>query len=176
MKRCLIAGLIISQIALTLLGCATTSPLPPVLFKMAEPKSEKPDFIQVPLAKPAYQLMYGNDPALSKAFNQYVATGKAPNIVTDGFIKYAYYASQQPIVKTTPLQETVISLEPGEHFTNISSGDPNRWSYSVAASGSGINIQQNVLVKPSPPDQASMNMATNLVIATTKRIYNIRLS
>jgi P-type conjugative transfer protein TrbG len=64
----------------------------------------------------------------------------------------------------------VISLEPGERFTNISSGDPNRWSYSLAVSGSGASLQQNVLVKPSLPD-----IGTNMVITTDKRIYNLKL-
>lgn len=131
--------------------------------------NDEPHLIDVPINK-NYRLTYGNDPSLERAFNQYVRTGSAPNIITYGFVKFAYSGGQQPIVKTTPFQETVISLEPGENFTNISSGDPNRWSYSVAVSGSGTNRQQNVLVKPSLP-----NMSTNMVITTDKRIYNLRL-
>jgi len=172
MKRILKASLMSSLVAVCMTGCATQTPQ---TFNLAKQKDDRPALIQVHAAKSNFHLMYVNDPSLEKAFNQYVKTGKAPNIATDGFIKYAYNTGQQPIVKVTPLQETVISLEPGERFTNISAGDPNRWSYSVAVSGQGVSSQQNVLVKPSPPDQSSIEMATNLVITTDKRIYNIKL-
>ena len=124
----------------------------------------------VPDKKPVLGLSYGNDATLEQAFNRYVTTGKAPNVVTSGFVKFAYDSAQQPIIETTPFQETVISLEPGEKFTNVSTGDPNRWSYMAAVSGSGEEEQQNILIKPQEP-----NIATNLVITTTKRIYNLRL-
>lgn len=167
-KRVLMSGLIFATLS-TLLGCATEQ-FPDQSFVQAKPVIQRPSLIQVPSARANYHLIYGNDPALARAFNRYAATGKAPNIITDGFVKFAYNAGQQPIVKATPFQETVISLEPGERFTNITSGDPNRWSYSVAVSGSGASQQQNVLVKPSLP-----NISTNMVITTDRRIYNLRL-
>lgn len=163
MRRVLISSIIATLIS----GCATQQPQS---FAQAQQVIHRPLLIQVPEHRTNFRLMYGNDPSLERAFNQYAKTGRAPNIITDGFVKFAYNAGQQPIVKTTPFQETVISLEPGERFTNISSGDPNRWSYSVAVSGSGAKQQQNILVKPSLPD-----ISTNMVITTDRRIYNLRL-
>lgn len=156
--------LVITLIILT--GCATQQPTP-VLSKQKRAYSS---LAEVEKNKPHYQLSEGEDPALESAFNRYLETGRAPNIITEGFIKIAYQANQQPIIKAAPFQETVVSLEAGEHFTSISSGDPSRWSYAVATSGSGNQQQQNVLIKPSFP-----NISTNMVITTDKRIYNIRL-
>lgn len=123
-----------------------------------------------PIAKKAYQCRVGNDPALVQAFARYQRTGKAPNIVTDGFVTFAYNQAQQPIIQTTPFQATVITLAVGEKFTNISSGDPSRWSYAVAVSGQGETTQQHVLVKPCAPE-----LSTNLLIATNQRFYNLGL-
>ncbi|MBS0359517.1 MAG: TrbG/VirB9 family P-type conjugative transfer protein [Proteobacteria bacterium] len=131
---------------------------------------EKQKIIEVKEREPNYRLMLGNDPALTKAFHQYVKTGKANNIVTDGAIQFAFSQSEQPIIRTVPFQETVISLKPGERFTNISSGDPSRWSYAVAKSGRGNKEQQHILIKPSQPE-----ISTNMVITTDQRIYTVRL-
>lgn len=125
----------------------------------------------LPIKKtPSAFLQVEEDPLLKKAYLHYLRTGKAPNILTQGFIRVAYSANAQPIVQTLPFQETVISLKPGEHFTNVSSGDPARWSYDVAESGQGDSVQQHVLVKPSMP-----NISTNLVITTDQHLYNLRL-
>lgn len=159
--------------SLLLSGCDTIQA--PPTFTAAQLKNDKPKFLQAASATSAYRLTYGSDPALASAFNQYIKTGKAPNINSDGFVKIAYNAGQQPIINTTPFQITVVSLEAGEKFTNITTGDPSRWTYSAAISGAGANVQQNVLIKPSPADESSLNMATNMVITTDKRLYNIRL-
>lgn len=116
-----------------------------------------------------FKLIYGNDQAVEAAFNQYAKTGKAPNIQTDGFERFAYHPAQQPIINCVPFQETIISLQPGEKFTSITSGDPQNLSYTVALSGSATGIEtQQILLKPSIP-----TMSTNLVIATDRRLYNI---
>lgn len=116
-----------------------------------------------------FKLVYGNDRAVEAAFRQYARTGKAPNIKTDGFERFAYSNMQQPVINCMPLQETIITLEPGEKFTSITSGDPASLSYSVAVSGSSTGVEtQQVLVKPM-----LSKFSTNLVIATDKRIYNI---
>lgn len=163
-------NLILNSIAVALLsGCAVQKPIQEPFIPATE-VIERPAVYKTPAEADNVHLRLGNDPALERAFHQYMKTGKAPNIMTDGFVKYAYNSAQQPIVKTTPFQETVISLQPGERFTSISSGDPSRWSYSVAVSGSGAHQQQNVLVKPSAP-----NISTNMIITTDRRIYNLGL-
>ena len=116
-----------------------------------------------------FKLVYGNDRAVEAAFRQYTKTGKAPNIKTDGFERFAYSSMQQPIINCVPFQETVITLQPGEKFTSITSGDPQDLSYTVAVSGSSTGTEtQQILVKPG-----LAHMSTNLVIATDKRVYNI---
>jgi P-type conjugative transfer protein TrbG len=166
MKKMNKTMLAMSLITVLLSGCAETTLAD---YVPARQTTIRPHYLAAP-SRSHYQLRVGNDPALNSAFNQYLKTGTAPNIITSGFIKFAYNAGQQPIIQTTPFQETVISLEPGERFTNITSGDPNRWSYAVAVSGQGPTQQQNVLVKPSLP-----NISTNMVITTDRRLYNLRL-
>lgn len=117
---------------------------------------------------PGYSLQMGNRSALERAYQTFLRTGKAPNIITEGFIEFAYGA-QQPIVPASPFELSVISLELGEQVTNVSSGDPMRWSYSLAYSGSKIR-QAHVMVKPSMSD-----ISTDLVITTDKRFYTLKL-
>ena len=116
-----------------------------------------------------FRLAYGNNPALQKAYQQYIHTGKAPNIVTSGFEQFAYGASQ-PVIAASPLELTVISLQSGENITNVSSGDPLRWSYSLAYSGQGKDKQPHVMVKPS-----QSGISTDLVITTDKRMYTLKI-
>lgn len=155
---------------LFLAGCAKLHKPQPVSFIQATPTVEKPKVIQVPLNKEEYRLKFGQEPGLEKAFNEYMKTGKAPNILTDGFIKFAYLESQQPIIHAMPSQITIISLAKGERYSNITSGDPNGWEYSVALSGNPSLSQQHILVKP-----LFSQISTNLVVTTDQRIYNLRL-
>lgn len=148
-------------------GCAsTTQPAPIFIPAKKTVLQAQPELIK----ESNYHLSDSTDPALEQAFERYLKSGKAPNIVSKGFVSFAYNADQQPIISTIPLQETVVSLESGEKFENISTGDPSRWSYSVATSGEGSLLQQNILIKPSAP-----GISTNMVITTNKRIYNLRL-
>lgn len=149
-------------------GC-TTLAKPAAVFIPAKQIVASPPVEAVP-AQRQYHLSYGSDPVLEQAFARYLKSGKAPNIVSKGFVNFAYSPTNAPIINTIPLEETVISLEPGEKFENISTGDPSRWSYSVATSGQGTFLQQNILIKPSAPD-----ISTSMVITTNKRIYNLRL-
>lgn len=170
-KRALIKNYKFALIALSLFslwGCQEKpAPLP---YASGTQEITQSKIVTVDNTSKSFNLLYGNDLALESAFKQYTRTGKAPNIITDGFVRFAYNPGQMPIVKTVPFQETVISLEPGERFTNISSGDPARWSYAMAVSGAGSVQQQNILVKPTAPD-----LSTNMVVTTDRRIYNLRL-
>ncbi|MGB6977202.1 MAG: P-type conjugative transfer protein TrbG [Gammaproteobacteria bacterium] len=150
-----------------LVGCAAQG-IDKIQYQPAQQVIEKPDVITP--ANQNYRLSYGNNPALMQAFNQYVRTGKAPNIITSGFVQYAYGSEQQPVIATTPYQQTVITLEPGERFTNASTADPNRWTLAVANSGTGSAKTENVLVTPAIP-----NITTNLVITTDRRMYDLKL-
>lgn len=161
-----------------LLGCtaekilAQTHPVEPLPSKVVT--SQKLSRLQRSIEKPVQanedRFGYGDDPASVNIVKPHSSTSKAPHIITDGFIRLRYHPEQSPVVHTAPFQETVIHLEVGEHYTNISSGDPNRWSYAVAVSGLGKTEQQHVLVKPSLPE-----ISTNLVITTDKRLYHLQL-
>lgn len=120
--------------------------------------------VRKPIQQAQPRLNYNDGPRMIKEDT------KAQNILNDGFVRLTYHAMQAPIIKTVPFQETVIHLEPGEEYINISSGDPSRWSYAVATSGAELAQQQHVLVKPSLP-----SIQTNLVITTNKRIYQFQL-
>ena len=148
-------------------GCTSTSQ--PAVFIPAK-QIDAPASMDAVKTKVNYHLSYGSNPALEQAFAHYLKSGKAPNILSKASVNLAYSPDESPIINTIPLQETVVSLEPGEKFSNISTGDPSRWSYAIATSGQGTLQQQNILIKPSSP-----GISTNMVITTNKRIYNLRL-
>ena len=175
MKRIYISALL-QQIALValassaLIACSTNSQ-PQHLTSATQVIREPAPIVIVDdkAVSKNFKLVYGNDRAVEAAFKQYAKTGKAPNIKTDGFERFAYSNMQQPIINCMPFQETVITLQAGEKFTSITSGDPQSLSYMVAVSGASTGTEtQQVLVKP-----AQSQMSTNLVIATDKRVYNI---
>lgn len=155
---------------LIVLGGCTSIPKPAPFFIPAKQIVTPPSVTGAVKEKGNYHLSYGADPALEQAFARYLKSGKAPNIVSKAYVNFAYSPDQAPIINTIPLQETVVSLEPGEKFANISTGDPSRWSYAVATSGQGGLLQQHILIKPSAP-----SLSTNMVITTNKRMYNLRL-
>ncbi len=76
-------------------------------------------------------------------------------------------------VYAAPGQITDIALEPGESLTGtgpIAAGDTARWIIGDTESGSGAGRRVHVLVKPSRVD-----ITTNLVVTTDRRIYMIEL-
>lgn len=160
---------ITAVLSLMLLSGCTTLSRPPAVFIPAKQIATSQPVATLPIQS-QYHLRYGSNPALEQAFSHYLKSGKAANIVSKGFVNFAYSPNNAPIINTIPLQETVVSLEPGERFANISTGDPSRWSYAIATSGQGTLQQQHILIKPSQP-----SISTNMVITTNKRIYNLRL-
>ena len=107
---------------------------------------------------------------MQRAYQQFLKTGKAANITTEGFVQFAYGTGNQPIVVASPLELTVITLQAGENVTNVSSGDPLRWSYAMAYSGQGKLRQPHITVKPS-----QANISTTLFITTDKRMYTLKI-
>lgn len=167
MKKILLSLISVSSV---IVGCSTNNT--PQHLTPTQQVIRQPDpVVVVNNNAPAdnFKLLYGSDPALQAAFKQFSQTGKAPNIKTTGFERFAYMPEQQPIINCEPFQETIIALEPGERFTSITSGDPKNLSYMVAVAGAATGVEiQHVLVKPAAP-----KMSTNLVIVTDKRVYNI---
>lgn len=152
MKRTIIIS------ALLLSGCASSHHV-----------NQTPAVIEPTPQKSDYQLTYGNDQKIQHAYEQYLKTGKAPNIITQGFEQFAFGATQ-PVINTSTFELSVISLEKGEMVTNVSSGDPTRWSYALAYSGEDKDKQAHIMIKPSQP-----SISTDLVITTDKRMYMLKL-
>lgn len=156
-------------LALILVGCASQNT--PDQFQSATQIVEKPVIVSPPETKMNYKFSYSENSALKKAYQQYINTGKAADITTDGFKQFAYGVGRQPIIAASPLELTVISLEPGEKVTNVSSGDPLRWSYSLAYSGQDKVRQAHVMIKPAQAD-----ISTDIVITTDKRMYTLKMT
>lgn len=152
----------ISFLLVSLSACASSG-----LSHPTTPFSEVKSAIMSPATQAASLAV---DPALTQAFQHSLSVHPTPAMKAEGFETFVYNVSRAPLLKTTPFEETVISLEPGEKFTQVSSGDPSRWSYTVAVSGSGASEQQHILVKPAQAD-----IRTNLVITTDRRLYTLRL-
>jgi len=71
---------------------------------------------------------------------------------------------------TAPTQVSDIALQPGEALVSVAAGDTARWVVGDTSSGTAAARRTHVLVKPSAP-----GLATNLVIATDRRVYHVEL-
>jgi len=71
---------------------------------------------------------------------------------------------------TAPERVSDIALQPGEILVSVAAGDTARWVIGDTASGTGAGRRTHVLVKPT-----AAGLATNLVIATDRRIYHVEL-
>jgi type IV secretion system protein VirB9 len=71
---------------------------------------------------------------------------------------------------TAPGQVSDITLEKGEGLVSVAAGDTARWVIGDTTSGTGAQRRTHILVKPS-----AAGLATNLVIATDRRVYHVEL-
>ncbi len=114
---------------------------------------------------------YGSNPALIMAYQSYQKTGKAPHVTTDGFEGFPYDPTQQIYIACEPMHICTILFQQGELIKDISLGDTANWDVKPMFVGSTWpNGAELLVVKPKAP-----NLATNLVLTTDKRIYNIAL-
>jgi P-type conjugative transfer protein TrbG len=74
-------------------------------------------------------------------------------------------------VFASPGRVTDIVLQEGEELVTVSAGDTVRWIVGDTTSASGAAQRVHILVKP-----VRANLKTNLVIATSRRIYLIELT
>ncbi|HWV60952.1 MAG TPA: P-type conjugative transfer protein TrbG [Sphingopyxis sp.] len=72
---------------------------------------------------------------------------------------------------TAPGRVSDIALQPGETLTSVAAGDTARWTVGDTVSGSGEARRTHILVKPF-----AAGLATNLVIATDRRVYHVQLT
>lgn len=83
----------------------------------------------------------------------------------DGSVVFRLGTSM-PSVICAPLYVCDIALQPGEAVSDVKVGDPVRWRITPATSASTTHV----IVKPS-----DIGLQTNLIVATDRRVYNIRL-
>ena len=87
----------------------------------------------------------------------------------DGAIVFPFGATQVRII-CAPLRVCDVALEPGEIVTGMHIGDRGRWGILPAEVGSGPTATTHVVIKPH-----AVNLQTNLVIHTDRRVYQLEL-
>lgn len=109
-------------------------------------------------------------PAAIRAAN---AEALAPSRA-DGFVNaaqvFSFEQSRVYEVWTAPMRITALTLEPGERIINKAAGDTERWMIGDTTSGEGATLQSQILIKPF-----RAGIATNMVIATNRRMYLLSL-
>ena len=89
----------------------------------------------------------------------------------EGFINavqvYPYTEGALYRLYASPGQVSDIALQPGEELISVSAGDTVRWVVGDTSSGGPQGQRSHVLVKPT-----QSGLATNLMIATDRRVYN----
>ena len=109
------------------------------------------------------------DAEIRDAVKAYRESGEAAVIKRSGSEVYPFDQSQ-PVVKCSPLRACDIELQPGELVIGVAVGDAERWITSPLSSGDPDNPTPHVIVKPKEYD-----LATNLVVGTTRRTYHLGL-
>jgi type IV secretion system protein VirB9 len=102
-------------------------------------------------------------------FAQRNASGSiGPIVADDGSLRYPY-GRVQPTLTCRPLYICDVALQAGETVLDLAIGDSVRWIIASAQSGPNGNTP-HVFVKPT-----QLNLDTNLVVTTTRRVYYLRL-
>lgn len=105
----------------------------------------------------------------ARALARLEETGQAPVLALPTGRSYPFGLSKPPTLRAVPYRASDIELEAGEEIDGLVVGDPDRWQTSYLFEGKGV-LTPHVLVKPSTYD-----LATNLVIVTSRRTYHLEL-
>ncbi|WP_293388528.1 TrbG/VirB9 family P-type conjugative transfer protein [Phenylobacterium sp. RIFCSPHIGHO2_01_FULL_69_31] len=93
---------------------------------------------------------------------------------SEGFVGgvqvFSYDPGQVYEVWTAPLRVTTLTLAPGEVIVSKAAGDTVRWQIGETTSGQGQAQRAHVMIKP-----LERGLETNLVLATSQRVYLIQL-
>jgi type IV secretion system protein TrbG len=107
--------------------------------------------------------------AVTVALREVQERGWAPRVVrTNDAIVYPF-GHVDPVLTCAPLRACFIALETGEQVTGVARGDAVRWKVDTIGQ-SGEARRTLVVVKPT-----RCNIATNLVVATDRRVYDVAL-
>jgi len=139
----------------------TASPVVPVGPADRAPAGYNP-FPDLPLSPTAQAAVHVSEKWLTETVTP------APG--ADGRVLYSYGAGLATVV-CAPLRLCVVELQPGEHLISEPHiGDSVRWHIAPALFGKGESSTTVLVVKPQEP-----GLDTNLLIATDRRIYYLRL-
>lgn len=83
---------------------------------------------------------------------------------------FAYDPGRVYEVWAAPLRVTTLTLSPGEALVSKAAGDTVRWQIGETQSGEGVGRRVHVMIKP-----LHRGLETNLVLATTQRVYHLDL-
>ncbi|MBU0603711.1 MAG: P-type conjugative transfer protein TrbG [Gammaproteobacteria bacterium] len=184
--------LILSATITAVTGCATHGKPPPDITldepvaAHALPELPKPvEVVEVPKLLPLPEQLKSlvstpNDKPVAESPDEKTRVSRANEEARvapsrEGYINaiqvwpYADGALYQ--VYTSPGRVTVIALQQGEELVTVSAGDTVRWIVGDTASGAGVSLRVNILVKPT-----RIGLKTNLVITTNRRTYLLELS
>ncbi len=139
-------------------------PLPTLLApQLAE---EAPVNLLLPEPEPPPR---GRQAEIRQAVESYLHSGEAAVIKRTDSVVFPFDEAQ-PVVRCSPLRACDIELQPSEIVTGVALGDTERWVTSPLLSGDVDRPVRHVIVKPKDYD-----LATNLVIGTTRRTYHLGL-
>ena len=125
-----------------------------------EPEEPTPD---------SAELLSATAPEITRALREFEKSSRAPVIKKAGFLQYPYGESE-PVMYCQPLRACDIELEAGEEVLGIALGDRVRWEVTTIFSGTAKALIPHLIIKPRDFD-----IATNLIISTSKRTYHIGL-
>ena len=92
------------------------------------------------------------------------------NSFVGGVQVFSYDPGRVYEVWTAPLRVTTLTLAPGETIVSKAAGDTVRWQIGETTSGQGPGARSHVMIKP-----LVRGLETNLVLATSHRVYLIQL-
>lgn len=110
------------------------------------------------------------EPSMPSEHARLALTPSSPSVGAPSGRIFAYEADRVYEVTTAPLRVTVVTLAPGETVVSRAAGDTLRWQIGETRSGSGAAERVHVLLKP-----LERGLATNLVLATSGRLYLLAL-
>ena len=129
-------------------------------------QAEPIDFFAQADPEPSPQSREGQ---IEAAVQQYRKGAEAPILKRSGTVVFPFDESQ-PVIRCSPLRACDIELQAGETVMGVALGDSERWLTSPLESGEPNRSVPHVIVKP-----VGYDLATNLIIATTRRTYHLGL-
>jgi type IV secretion system protein TrbG len=154
----------------------SVKPRVPALDTASPPSASETGSLVASVPPPPVNLLAGVDSVLTVRERQNLAVARQwidgkrdhASVGSDGAVVFRIGTSM-PSVICAPLFVCDIALQPGEVVNDVKVGDSVRWKVTPSTSGSPLRTT-HVIVKP-----ADIGLTTNLIVATDRRIYNLKL-